>query len=81
MQEEFYLEQSVAKAVDLDEWEAGSPTSTVVDDVFYIVQKGAQRAMATGSVQCACAVLGRVVDLLAVGLKGALDGRWKARFG
>lgn len=53
----------------------GSLTSSLVDDVFFILKKCGARALSTGSVQCAAALLGEVNDLLANQLRGALAGR------
>ena len=38
--------------------------SSVVDDVFYIVQKSAERAFATGCVSLGCAILNHVQAVL-----------------
>ena len=77
LQEEFYAEQNVRTAVDIDDWTPGAPLTSMVDDVFFIVQKCGRRALATGNVQCACAVLTAGNGLLASDLKAALDAKWK----
>lgn len=66
-------------AVDIDDWTPGAPLTSMVDDVFFIVQKCGRRALATGNVQCACAVLTAGNGLLATDLKLALDAKWKVR--
>ena len=76
-QEEYYLEQNVKKAIAIDEWSPGSLLSSMVDDVFFIVQKSCRRALATGNTQCACTVLGQGNGMLATQLRAALDARWK----
>jgi hypothetical protein len=76
-QEEYYLEQNVKKAIAIDEWSPGSLLSSMVDDVFFIVQKSCRRALATGNTQCACTVLGQGNGMLASQLRAALDARWK----
>jgi len=78
-QEEYYLEQNVKKAIAIDEWSPGSLLSSMVDDVFFIVQKSCRRALATGNTQCACTVLGQGNGMLASQLRAALDARWKVR--
>ena len=79
MQEEFYLDENVGKAIRINEWAGGALTTSMVDDVFFILQKCGRRALATGSVQCVCAVLGQLNNLLAHDLRAALDAQWKAR--
>lgn len=79
MQEEFYLEQNVAKAISIDEFSGDALTTSLVDDVFFILQKVGRRSLATASVQCICAVLTQLNSLLASDLRLALDTRWKVR--
>ena len=81
MQEEFYLEQNVAKAIRIDEFSGDALTTSLVDDVFFILQKVGQRSLTTASVQCVCAVLTQLNSLLAADLRLALDSRWKVRLG
>ncbi|KAK9819498.1 hypothetical protein WJX81_007056 [Elliptochloris bilobata] len=75
--EEFYLDENVGKAIRINEWSGGALTTSMVDDVFFILQKCGRRALATGSVQCVCAVLGQLNNLLAHNLRAALDAQWK----
>lgn len=37
--EQYFMEESVAKAVNLDMVEAGQHTSSMVDDTFFIIKK------------------------------------------
>ena len=78
-QEEYYLEHNVAKAQRIDEWTAEVLTTSVVDDTFFILQKCGIRALATGNLQCVCAILGHVNSLLASHLRAALEHKWKVR--
>ncbi|KAK9830013.1 hypothetical protein WJX72_009198 [[Myrmecia] bisecta] len=75
--EEFYLEQNVEKAVRIDEWAGEALTTSMVDDVFFILQKCGRRALATRSVQCVCAILGQLNNLLDTNLRRALDSAWR----
>ena len=79
-QEEFYLDENVGKAIRINEWAGGALTTSMVDDVFFILLKCGRRALATGSVQCVCAVLGQLNNLLAHDLRAALDAQWKVAF-
>ena len=47
-QEEFYMEQNVEKAIEIDEWSADTLTTSMVDDAFFVLQKCGRRALATG---------------------------------
>ncbi len=53
----------------------GSLTSSLVDDVFFILRKCGLRALASGSVQCCTALLTELNNLLANTLRDALAGR------
>lgn len=76
-QEEFYLEENVEKAIAIDEWSGDALTTSMVDDVFFILQKCGGRAAAAGSAQCLCAVLGQLNTLLRDSLRAALEYKWK----
>jgi hypothetical protein len=78
-QEEYYLEENVEKAIAIDEWSEDALTTSMVDDVFFILQKCGRRALATGSLQCLCAVLGQVNNLLSNSLRAALEFKWKVQ--
>ena len=69
----------MGKAIRINEWAGSALTTSMVDDVFFILQKCGRRALATGSVQCVCAVLGQLNTLLAHNLRAALEAHWKAR--
>lgn len=75
--EEFYLEENVGKAIAIDEWSTDALTTSMVDDVFFILQKCGRRALATGNLQCLCAILGQINNLLSNSLRTALELNWK----
>lgn len=77
--EEYYMDRNVKTAISIDEWTPGAPITSMVDDVFFIVQKCGRRGLSTGNVQCACAVLSQGNTLLATELRAALDASWKVR--
>jgi hypothetical protein len=79
LQEEFYVEENVEKAIRIDDFQGDVLTTSMVDDVFFILQKCGQRALASGNLQCVCAILGQLNNLLASNLRQALDSRWKVR--
>lgn len=76
--EEYCLEHNVAKAQKIDEWTAEVLTTSVVDDTFFILQKCGARALATGNLQCVCAILGQLNSMLAAHLRAGLEHKWKA---
>ncbi|KAL3079200.1 hypothetical protein niasHT_039609 [Heterodera trifolii] len=47
--EQFYMTQSVRKAIDMDSVEEGALTSTLLDDVFFIVRKSIRRSISSSS--------------------------------
>ena len=53
----------------------GSITSSLVDDVFFILRKCGLRAIASGSVQCCAALLGELNNLVANTLRDALTAK------
>uniref|UniRef100_A0A183FUI2 Conserved oligomeric Golgi complex subunit 4 n=1 Tax=Heligmosomoides polygyrus TaxID=6339 RepID=A0A183FUI2_HELPZ len=61
--EQYYMQESVRKAIDMDAREEGL-LSSVVDDVLFLVRKCVRRAMSSGSVDCVCAALNYGVALL-----------------
>ena len=71
------MEQSVDKAISIDEWTGETLSSSMVDDVFYILRMCCYRALDTANLQALTAVLGQLNTLLATNLAQALDHRWK----
>ncbi|XP_032181118.1 conserved oligomeric Golgi complex subunit 4 [Mustela erminea] len=55
--EEYFMRETVNKAVALDTCEKGQLTSSMVDDVFYIVKKCIGRALSSSSIDCLCAMI------------------------
>uniref|UniRef100_A0A2K6BXM1 Conserved oligomeric Golgi complex subunit 4 n=1 Tax=Macaca nemestrina TaxID=9545 RepID=A0A2K6BXM1_MACNE len=55
--EEYFMRETVNKAVALDTYEKGQLTSSMVDDVFYIVKKCIGRALSSSSIDCLCAMI------------------------
>uniref|UniRef100_A0A158R5M8 Conserved oligomeric Golgi complex subunit 4 n=1 Tax=Syphacia muris TaxID=451379 RepID=A0A158R5M8_9BILA len=57
LMEQYYLKESVAKAMMMEQKDADSLTSSMLDDVFFIVRKCIRRSISSSSVDCVCAVL------------------------
>ena len=77
VQEEFFIEQSLEKAISIDEWTGESLTSSMVDDVFYILRLCSYRALETINLQALTSILGQLNALLVNNLAQALEQRWK----
>mmetsp|Transcript_26 Transcript_26/g.78 ORF Transcript_26/g.78 Transcript_26/m.78 type:complete len:746 (+) Transcript_26:194-2431(+) len=73
--EEYYVEEMIAKAVRFDELAPGQLVSSMVDDTFFIFQKCAQRSLATGSLQCGCAVLSELNNLMSGAYRTAVGNK------
>ncbi len=58
-----------------------APTTSMVDDVFYILKKSADRAFATCNVNAGCAVLNHVNSILTRNYKQALELSIRAALG
>ena len=71
------MEQSLEKAISIDEWTGETLTSSMVDDVFYILRLASYRALETINLQALTAILGQLNTLLVNALAQALDHRWK----
>lgn len=64
LMEQYYMTQSVQKAISMDTVEEGAITSSLLDDVFFIVRKSIRRSISSASVDCICAMLNNGVTLL-----------------
>jgi hypothetical protein len=70
--EEYYVEESVAKAVRIDEPVAGALTSSMVDDAFFVALSAGRRALATGRAPSAVAILNQLNTALSTLYRSAL---------
>nr|CAG4641537.1 EOG090X02VY [Eurycercus lamellatus] len=65
MLERYFLSESVSKAVAMDTTlDATSLTSSIVDDVFFLVKKSIRRSLSSCSVDSICAVINNACTLL-----------------
>ncbi|XP_062868741.1 conserved oligomeric Golgi complex subunit 4 isoform X1 [Trichomycterus rosablanca] len=62
--EEYYMRETVNKAVAMDTAEAGQLSSSMVDDVFYIIKKCISRALTSASSDCVCAMINHATSVL-----------------
>ncbi|XP_052232014.1 conserved oligomeric Golgi complex subunit 4-like isoform X2 [Dreissena polymorpha] len=80
MIEEYFMREMVLKAVALDSIEPGTPTSSMVDDSFFIVKKCVRRAMSSSSVDGVCAMLNHACTILEQDFREVLYSRVRAGF-
>uniref|UniRef100_A0A914L6X1 Conserved oligomeric Golgi complex subunit 4 n=1 Tax=Meloidogyne incognita TaxID=6306 RepID=A0A914L6X1_MELIC len=64
LMEQYYMTNSVQKAISMDTVEDGALTSSLLDDVFFIVRKCIRRSISSSSIDCICAMLNNGVTLL-----------------
>ncbi|KAL6523788.1 Golgi transport complex subunit 4 [Orobanche gracilis] len=60
----FFMVENVRKAIQIDEHVLDSPTTSMVDDVFYVLQSCCRRAILTSNISSVIAVLSSAVSLL-----------------
>jgi len=70
--ETYFMTESVGKAVQIDEWGENDLTSSMVEDVFFVLQKSALRAMATCSIHVVQAMIQQITSILAGGYHASL---------
>lgn len=73
--ERYFLEESVNKAVGMDTLDQDQQTSSMVDDVFFIIRKCIRRAISSWSVDGACAVVNMACGIL----EGEFANRLRSR--
>ncbi|XP_037085563.1 conserved oligomeric Golgi complex subunit 4-like [Pollicipes pollicipes] len=71
--ESYYLTECISKAVKLDTIEEGSLTSSMIDDVFFIIKKCIRRALSGGSVDGTCAMINIASTLLETEFSAVLE--------
>ncbi|XP_024946746.1 conserved oligomeric Golgi complex subunit 4 isoform X2 [Cephus cinctus] len=62
--ERYFLEESVNKAVGMDTLDQAQQTSSMLDDVFFIVQKCIRRVISSWSIDGICAVVNMACGIL-----------------
>ena len=62
--EQYFMSENVALAISLDSSEQDQLTTSMLDDVFFIVKKCIGRAVSSQNVDCICAVLNNACTLL-----------------
>ncbi|KAM6430718.1 conserved oligomeric Golgi complex subunit 4 isoform 1-T1 [Liasis olivaceus] len=78
--EEYFMRETVNKAVAMDTCEKGQQTSSMVDDVFYIVKKCIGRALSSSSIDCLCAMINHSITELESEFREVLGNKLKMGF-
>lgn len=71
--EEFFMVENVRKAIKIDEPIPNGLTTSIVDDVFFVMQRCSRRAVSTSNIQSILAILNGVINLLNNEFKEALQ--------
>jgi hypothetical protein len=77
---DYYVSQCIAKAIALDTADHDSLTTSMVDDIFYLVKSTLQRGMATRDPDCFCALVNSISKTLEVEFMSMLLGRLSSVF-
>ena len=80
MMEQFYMQECVSKALDMEDTEEGSLTTSVLDDVFFIVKKSIRRSITSSSVDCVCAMINNGMTLLETSYMERLNAAIRAGY-
>jgi hypothetical protein len=73
--EEYYVEESVAKAVRIDDAAPGALTSSMVDDAFFVLLSAGRRALATARAPSAVAILNQLNAALSTLFRAAVAAK------
>ncbi|CAA6663171.1 unnamed protein product [Spirodela intermedia] len=71
--EEFFMVENIRKAIRIDEQVPDSLTTSLVDDVFYVLQSCCQRAISTANINSVFAILSCAMNLLSNEYQEALQ--------
>ncbi|XP_055596409.1 conserved oligomeric Golgi complex subunit 4 [Uranotaenia lowii] len=78
--ERYFMEESVLKAIALDNLEQGQQCSSMLDDVFFIIRKCIRRSNGTQSLDGVCAVINNAASCLEQDFLNALKSTLKAGY-
>ncbi|XP_065085132.1 conserved oligomeric Golgi complex subunit 4 [Ochlerotatus camptorhynchus] len=78
--ERYFMEESVLKAIALDNLESGQQCSSMLDDVFFIIRKCIRRSNGTQSLDGVCAVINNAASCLEQDFMNALKAPLKAGY-
>ncbi len=73
------MSESVRKAISIDQRDADARTSSMLDDVFFILRKCVRRSLSSSSVDCICAMLNNGAAMLDADILNKLKTDVKVR--
>jgi len=76
--ENYFMRESLTKAVSIDSCNPDGLTSSMADDIFFVLQKCTRRAFTSSNVDGACAMLNHASSLLLIDYREVLQSRLKA---
>ena len=76
--EEYYMRQSVKKAISMEQIEENLLISSMVDDVFFVVRKSVRRVLSSTSVDGICAILNHAISVLQEDFASVLHEKLKS---
>ncbi|XP_057291059.1 conserved oligomeric Golgi complex subunit 4-like [Hydractinia symbiolongicarpus] len=76
--EGYFMKEMMAKAVSMDSSDSDSLTSSMVDDVFFVLQKSLRRTLSTSNINIICAVLNNASSIAMTEYKDMLKAKLKA---
>uniref|UniRef100_A0AC35G8L6 Conserved oligomeric Golgi complex subunit 4 n=1 Tax=Panagrolaimus sp. PS1159 TaxID=55785 RepID=A0AC35G8L6_9BILA len=80
MMEQYYMLESVSKALEMEDSEENSLTTSILDDVFFIVRKCIRRSITSSSVDCVCAMINNGMSLLETNYLDRLNAAIRAGY-
>ncbi|XP_065187071.1 conserved oligomeric Golgi complex subunit 4-like [Sycon ciliatum] len=78
--EDFFMRESIGKALKLDTVPNGSLFSSMVDEVFFVLRKAIRRAVTTCDVGGVCAILHHAGSLLSTDFYEIIEGKLRTGF-
>jgi hypothetical protein len=78
--EDYFMIENINKAISMDSTPNDSLTSSIVDDVFFIIKKCVRRSLSSGSVDACCAMLNHSVNILESAYKDTLYSKLKVGY-
>ncbi|GIX95139.1 hypothetical protein CDAR_178892 [Caerostris darwini] len=78
--EEYFMRESIHKAVSMDVVEDNALTSSMLDDVFFIAKKCLRRAISSSNADIVCAMLNHATSLLQTDFYDILNEKVKLGF-
>eukprot|EP01117_Protostelium_nocturnum_P008586 TRINITY_DN3084_c0_g1_i1.p1 TRINITY_DN3084_c0_g1~~TRINITY_DN3084_c0_g1_i1.p1 ORF type:complete len:732 (-),score=257.77 TRINITY_DN3084_c0_g1_i1:1304-3499(-) len=73
MLEEYFMTESVKKAIRMDEMDEDSLNSSAVDHIFFIFQKASQRALLSSNLNALCATINMIITVISRDVKDYLQ--------